>query len=289
MHAPSWNDLRLVLLLMRHGTFSSAARPLGVDESTVKRRLERAEQRLGTRLFDRVRGKLEPTDAARTLAEHAGQMEALAERAAEAVAGGDAAASGRVRLSTVPVIANRILIPSLPALSAHAPRLCLQLIAEPQNLSLMARETDIALRLSRPEGEQAVRARKVTAIPYAVYGQSCNLPWITYEDRLRDLPQTEWIWERLREAEDEAPLLEVSDAESVLAALREGLGKSLLPVAVGSAEPGVTRLSSGVALKREAWLLIHPDLAGLRRVRIVCDWVETVLRTAGRAPCNPPE
>lgn len=273
MQEEDWDDLRLALVIARAGTLSQAGRLLRVDESTVKRRLDRAERRLGARLFERVSGRLRPTDLGAGFVARAGAVEADVEGAFAGIRGGDRQLSGTVRLTAVPMVANRMLAPALPSLIAAAPGLTLQLIAEPQSLSLLNREADITLRLARPEGEAAVRARRVGTLAYAVYGAREGLPWITYEDRLRDLPQTAWLAERMASIGDTRVPIEVSDAETLMAALCAGAGQGLLPVGLGDALPGLRRLCPETALERELWMLIHPELAHLPRIRAVTGWV----------------
>ncbi len=276
MQEDDWDDLHLALVIARAGTLSEAGRVLGVDESTVKRRLARAELRLGARLFERVAGRLCPTEPGAGFVARAREVEAGIEGAFAGVRGRDREIAGTVRLTTVPLVANRLLAPALPALMVAAPGLTLQLIAEPQSLSLMNREADIALRLARPTGEAAVRARRIATLGYAVYGRREGLPWITYEDRLRDLPQTAWV-----AAQGGHAPVEVSDAETLIAALAAGAGRGLLPVWIGDALPGLRRLDPGTALERELWMLVHPDLGDLPRIRAVTAWVRDVLGGQG--------
>jgi DNA-binding transcriptional LysR family regulator len=74
-----------------------------------------------------------------------------------------------VRVTAVPILANRLLVPALPRLFARHPRLRVELVAEPRNLSLTRREADIALRLARPESGPAL-ARRIGRLDFAVYG-----------------------------------------------------------------------------------------------------------------------
>jgi Transcriptional regulator len=61
MQAMEWGDFRVLLAIARGGTLAAASRRLGVDQTTVARRLAAAEAALGTRLFERVEGALRPT------------------------------------------------------------------------------------------------------------------------------------------------------------------------------------------------------------------------------------
>ncbi len=278
MQAMEWSDLRYVLTAARAGTLAAAARRLGVNQTTVARRIAAAESSLGTRLFERADGVLRPTRAGEAAIARAAQVEREVDALEHGVGGSDTTVAGLVRATSVPILANRLLLPALPRLYAAHPRLRIELIAAPQNLSLTRREADIALRLARPERGAAL-ARRVGRLDYAIYGPRRHgrgaLPWITYEDGLSHLPQARWIAAHAGGAE---PKLRVNDAESILQAVRAGLGRSLLPCFAADRHPDLKRLSGATpALSREVWLLVHRDVRAQARIAAVLDWVaETV-------------
>jgi DNA-binding transcriptional LysR family regulator len=272
-----WSDLRYVLTIARAGTLAAAARRLGVNQTTAARRLAAAEAALGARLFERRDGVLYPTKAGEAAIVRAAQVEQEVRALEAGIGGADALAAGTVRLTAVPILANRLLIPAVPRLIARHPRLRLELIAEPRNLSLTRREADIALRLARPESGAAL-ARRIGRLDYAVYGarrrKADDLAWITYEESLSHLPQARWI-AAAAAAEETAPLL-LNDAEAIVQAVRAGLGRSLLPCFLGEGEPGLTRLSR-VVLSREIWLMVHRDLRAQARIAAVIDWLAELM------------
>jgi DNA-binding transcriptional LysR family regulator len=266
-----WSELRYVLTVARAGTLAAAARRLGVNQTTVARRIALAETALAARLFERRDGVLHPTKSGQAAIACAAQVEQEVAALEGGIGGADSAPAGTVRLTAVPILANRLLIPAVPRLVARHPRLRLELIAEPRNLSLTRREADIALRLARPESGVAL-TRRIGRLAYAVYGprrrKADALAWITYEEGLSHLPQARWIAAQTYET---APLL-LNDAEAIVQAVRAGLGKSLLPCFVGEREPGLKRLSR-VVLARDIWLMVHRDLRAQARIAAVIDWV----------------
>jgi DNA-binding transcriptional LysR family regulator len=268
-----WSDLRYVLTVARAGTPAAAARRLGVNQTTVARRIAATERALAARLFERRDGVLHPTKAGEAAIARAAQVEQEVLGLERGIRDADAAPDGTVRITAVPILANRLLIPAVPQLLARHPRLRLELIAESRNLSLTRREADIALRLARPESGVAL-ARRIGWLDYAVYGprrrKADALPWITYEEGLSHLPQARFIAAATRGG-GTAPLL-LNDAEAIVQALRAGLGKSLLPCFVGEREPGLGRLSR-VVLAREIWLMVHRDLRAQARIAAVIDWL----------------
>ncbi len=279
MQDPDWNDLKYVLAVFRTGTLAGAARSLGVNETTVARRIARADERIGTRLFDRTAGQLRPTTEGFAVIEGAERVEREIQAAVSTVSGRDARVAGTVRITAVPLIVNRILVPALrPLLDMH-PDLRIELIAEPRDLSLTKRQADIAIRLARPGKELGVLTRRLGDLAYAVYGPAGTpvdaLPWITYEDGMAHLPQNRWMAER--RGETAAPI-GTNDAETIIESVRAGLGKSLLPIVVGEREPDLARLDSGeVPLSREIWIMFHPDLRGLKRIETTMNWLEETI------------
>ena len=130
MQGLDWNDLRHLLAVGRSGTLAGAAAVLGVDPTTVGRRLRAAETVLGTPLVERrPDGALRFTEAGRVAVAEAEKAEAAVVRLTEAVAGGGAAVAGTVRVSAVPFLVGRALMPSVAGLSRLHPGLTLDLMA----------------------------------------------------------------------------------------------------------------------------------------------------------------
>lgn len=278
MRDRNWDDLRFVLAAARTESFSLAARQLDVNESTVARRIAQAERRLRVRLFERTPGRLQPTEVGAELIRRAESVEREIQAAESALIGADERAAGTVRVTSVPLIVNRVLAPALPRLLAEHPQLRIELVADPQNLSLTKREADISLRLARPHKEVRAIARRIGLLAYASYGpsggQSETLPWITYDDRMADLPQARWIDELIARDRAMPPQLVANDAETILQCVKAGIGKSLLPVAIGEREPGLVRLGDCPrSLSRELWLMVHPDLRDLTRTCVTMEWL----------------
>lgn len=282
MQSLNWNDLRFVLAVARTRSLAGAARRLGVNDTTVARRIAQAEQRLGAHLFERNLGILHPTEAGAAVVAGAERVELEVQALESAVSGADGLAAGSVRVTSVPIMVNRVLVPALPRLLRNHPQLRVELIAEPRDLSLTKREADIALRLARPRTEGRAIARRIGQLDFAVYEPSRKgtepLPWITYDDTMADLPQGRWIAERAIRDRQAPPQVMVNDAEAIFQSVKAGLGRSLLPTFVGDREPGLARHSDAPApLSRELWLMVHPELRELVRIRVVMDWLVSVI------------
>lgn len=294
MRPLDWNDLRYVLAVARGSTLAAAAEALGVDDSTVSRRVARLEALLSARLFERAGdGRLRPTPAGATAVERAERMELEVEGLRDSVTGADTACAGTVRLTSVPLLVNRLLVPALPGLLERHPALRLELVADPSDLSLRRREADMALRLARPRsGGRSVVARRIGLLRYEVYAAAslpaaatAALPWVTYDEAFAHLPQARWIAAALARPEGGAAArFVVNDGEALVEAVAAGLGKSPLPSAIAARDPRLARLAAPdgePALERELWLLAHSELRGLARIEAVSDWLTGLVADAG--------
>lgn len=278
MQGCSWDDLRILLALMRAGSFSGAGRSLGLNETTITRRLDRLEASLGTQILNRKRGALSLTEAGETLLAHAERAEREVLSAMDHISGQDAVIAGRVRITAVPVLINRVLARALPALLKAHPALEIDLLSEPRNLTLSRRETDIAIRLSRPESELSALAQKIGTLRYGIFVQRgkrmAKLPWITFGDAMGHLPQNLWI---RNNSEDPISQVTVNDAEGMIAAAGRGIGKVLLPVQAGRGVAELEELPVPCDLSREVWLMVHPDMRRLARIDAVMAWIRATL------------
>ena len=296
MQTAKWDDLRVGLAVARTGTLAAAARELGVDDTTVARRLAAAQATIGARLYERLSdGTLRLTRAGERAALAAERIVREIDALGGALPRASEAIAGVVRITSVPIVANHILVPSAPALLRRHPRLRLDIVADARNLSLTRREADLALRLARPKtGGTRVMARRVGRLRYAAYAaascpprEAAALPWITYDESLAHLPQARWIAAAVR-AGAAVAALGVTDAETLIAAVAAGVGRSLLPCCVADRDARLRRLETrrqGKPIEeptgkptaplptRELWLLAHADLRKLARIEAVVAWI----------------
>src|SRR5690606_24134504 len=121
--------------------------------------------------------------------------------------------------------------------------------------------------------------RRIGRLSYGVYTSvtraNARVPWIAYDNRLSDLPQARWIAERMARDNADKPQVLINDAETLLRCVKLGLGKSVLPTTVGDNEPDLVRIEpEAPPMSREIWLMVHPELRHLTRIRAVLDWLE---------------
>lgn len=273
----SWDDARILLAVVRHGTQAAASKSLGIDQATVSRRILRLEDVIGTPLFLREGTRLIPTDVAQRMAGRAEEAEAslLAAFAVDT----EQESQGVVRVTASPMITAHVLAPALKLIREIAPGVVLELIGTNENLSLTRREADIALRLARPSNGSFL-ARRVATVNYGVFARrdaQGPLPWIGFDETLSDIPEAKWLARR----EGEAVIARGSDLETIYQAVKAGVARGLLPLAIARRERALVELPPPEPPpSRELWLLVERQVRQIRRVSLTLGWVEAVVRDA---------
>jgi len=281
-------DLELVLALVRGRTLAEAGRRLGLDTSSVYRAVKKLEQRLGQPLFDRRRQGLAPGELALALAERAGAMEAQLDAARELLQDDAAALTGLLRVSANDLTLHGLLLPLLgPFVRAH-PQLQLELLATNQRARLEQREADVALRgTASPPGhlvgvrlgvvrsalwahrsylDRLAPGTPVEAMAWAAPDADPNLP---------DYPSRRWRQARYPGL---VPRLRCDGMLAVARVVQAGAAVGVAPHFLMAGQPGLVDLSGPLPeIDTELWLLTHPDMRHLRRVKAFFDFVRTHL------------
>ncbi len=289
MQLKNWNDLRYLLAVKRGHTLTAAARLMGVDDTTVSRRLSVLQSTTGVQLCSRLPGgSIQLTAHGELIAHRVENMEHEIELIGEVLNPDRQECVGLVRLTSVPILVNRLLTPHIDMLLTAHPRLDIELVPESRDLSLTHREADIAVRLARPTtGGTNVKARRIGYLDYSVYAsceysieEALRLPWITYEEAMAHIPQAQWIARTMNGRTDKLSGLRVHDTETALEAVLAGLGRTLLPNVIAGPENRLVRLSMEDKAEppaRELWLLAHANQFELRRIRAVIEWIENLV------------
>ena len=281
----SWDDLRVVLAIGRGGSLSAAARKLGVNHSTVFRRLGALEERLGARLFERLAEGYHPTAAGEELAATAARIEAEVTGARRRLGGQDTRLSGTLRLTAPDDMAEHLLMAPLARFAARYPEIRLEIVIDNRMLSLTRREADVALRptLHPPERLVGRRAGRLTSAVYGTEGAGDlagpEARWIAWDEGAGPPATTRWL---AREVPDRRIAYRSSSLLNQMSACRAGLGLALLPCFLGDPVPGLSRvLEPRPEWDSELWLLTHPDLRHQARVRALTDFLFQQLRALG--------
>ncbi len=297
-----WDDIRVLLTVLREGSFSAAAQTLAIEQSTVSRRIAALESALGAPLFDRAPGGPRPTELAQRLRPAAERMEAALAAMVDTSAAMTERIEGRVRLAATSSFAVHVLVPHvLPELRAAHPALYVDLIVDERAADLGQREAELALRFFRPEDGDLV-ARKLTTLSTAVLAHeryatalapsAAELPWITLS--LGDLASAEdqlsidGVY--LRDHVGVEPALRTNSHLAQIEAVRAGLGVALLARPIRQLAPELIELDLGLppGPALELWLVTPRPLAQVPRVRAVWDFLVARLAAFQDLPAARP-
>ena len=153
-----WDDLKIFLAVARARKIAPAARSLGIDATTIGRRMQRLSQALDADLFEGSGGDRTLTQRGQALFRHAEAVEAAALSAMTEVTGDRHNLSGQVRLSVAEGFGTWVLAPALADFSARHPGIRLDLVTASGFLNPSKREADLAVMLARPQrGRLVVR------------------------------------------------------------------------------------------------------------------------------------
>lgn len=284
--ALSLSDLELLLALVRGRSLGGAAERLKVDSSTVFRSIKRLEKELGELLFERSRQGYLPTDLARELAVHAERIESQLQEAREAAFKSSGEPSGVLRITTTDTILHGLLLPVLDRFTTVYPKIDLELIVSNAIADLSQREADVAIRATRKPPEHLVGSRLglLSSGVFAAhaYLQRKQTPlmleqadWIALDESLADHPSVRWrrkLYPKL------VPRYRCNSVLSVAGAIVNGLGVGVAPMFLLKNHPAVQVLEGPVAdLETELWMLAHPDVRHLQRVKLLFEFLRDTL------------
>jgi DNA-binding transcriptional LysR family regulator len=281
--ALSWDLYRTFLAVFREGSFSKAARAMGISQPTASRHIEALETAIGTRLFTRLPGGLAPTEAARWLVPDAEAMAAAAAALQRASSGGKRDESGVVRLTAAELIGHEVLPDILSAFCGRYPRIVLELKLSNRNEDILRGDVDIAIRMGRPR-QQALLARRIGEVKLGLFAHRSYIaafgipktPADIGGHRLIGFDEDQHI---LRSADGGARPpsraqfgFRCDNAPMQAAALRAGVGIGSLHLNTARRDVNLIRvLEKSFTFTREMWLVMHEDAKGTRRIRVLFD------------------
>ena len=275
-----WDDLRFFLAVARNGTVSGAAQELGVNHSTVSRRINAYEKENAVRLFERLPSGYVMTQAAENIYQYALDIEERARAVERELFGRDARLQGRLCITAFHGLANHFLLPHLQRFREQYPEIDLELYITTEVRDLGAREADIAIR-GTPRPPEHLVGKNVANFARGIYSST------KYQARglrrqevilWRDEPQMpDWVVSHFPDAR---VALRADDITSIRTAVKEGLGLARMPCWVADTEPDLLRLNLDVEPSEWGlWVLIHADLRTTARVRVCRDFLIEALST----------
>lgn len=271
----NWDDLKIMLAVARSGSLTRAAVVLGMDQSTVSRRLTAIEADLGSTLFVRSKTGIAPTELGERVMTHAADIERRVDRLVEDATATESAVVGTLRVLSNAWILNRLIDEGLRSfLDAH-PKLRLRLLTNPPEVRMRGDAT-ISLWFERaPEhGEFAI---KLGDVPFDVFAPKGidpdTLDWVSFFDE--DAPRRAPVrnWEKIRKSGDVLRLT-ATDASLLQTSVQRGVGKGILPLCLAVDDPALERIETDRGrFLRTLHLHAHPDTVQSLRVQKTIRWL----------------
>lgn len=276
-----WDDLRVFLAVARAKRVAPAARSLGVDPTTIGRRIARLSEQLNAALFETVGGERLLTERGHALFARAEAIESAALAAMGEVTGDSRSLSGQVRLSVAEGFATWVLAPALPEFHRTHPDIQLDLITASGFLNPSKREADMAVMLARPRSGRLV-ATKLSDYRLRLYAARAYLEahgtparvealkahsLISYIPEFIYSPELDYLGEIGAGLEPRLRSTSINIQHRLIAG---GAGIGVLPAFIGERDPLLVPLLAGECeIKRSFWLVTHSDTRGLARIEAV--------------------
>jgi len=282
----NWDDLRYFHAIAEAGTLNGACKRLGVNHSTVFRRINTLETKLGVRLFERRDARYILTGSGEALVARTEQITTAIDEVDRLIVGGDQTLKGTIRITAPDGFACYSLPPLIAEFRALYPGIDIELLASGDDFNLSRLEADIAIRSTSSPPEHLI-GRKLFTMPWNLYGspqffkkpmgsfglrQLASYPLIGPDRGLLRINSMQW----LEKHKEKLNIVVRTNTFMAMAALaRQGVGVALLPadVAEGLQLVGQIKADHKRGEQKEAsfssdiWLLTHPDYRGNARVR----------------------
>lgn len=287
-----WNDLRYFLALARHGSAGAAGRALGVDASTVQRRVAELERRIGRPLVQRETAGYRLTEFGQEMLADAQGVEAAVAGFEQQVEISARTAVGVLRVTCPEPLVYRITqSPLLDRFHARHPGLRVEFVMSDRYLDLAKGDADVALR-SGDTDDRALVGRKIGDSLWAVYASRDYVerhgrpgsaealgrhPLIGFDEMLAGHRASLW----LRQVAPQASYVARNNSVlGLVSAARSGVGVAPLPTALGDAEPELVRLFGPVDALTRIWrVLTTAELRRTPRVAAFFDFMVEEVET----------
>jgi DNA-binding transcriptional LysR family regulator len=280
----AWDDFRLVKAIADTRGLAGAAADMGVNHSTMFRRLGQIEEALGTKLFERHRSGYAPTPAGEEMAALASRLDSDITSFTRRLVGKEIAASGELRVTTNDSLLVHLLTPIFGRFRKRHPAVQLDVVLTNQALNLSKRDADVAIRATDTPPETLV-GRRAATIAWALYGRRSEFGgavpeldelaatriWVSLGEYLSHVKAVQFL---RRHVAPERIAYRVNTVLGLAEAVQAGIGIGHLPCFIADAVPDLLRLSPpNPEFAADLWLLTHPDLRHSPRVRVFLDFV----------------
>ncbi|HEY7228965.1 MAG TPA: LysR family transcriptional regulator [Pseudolabrys sp.] len=281
-----WSDLKYFLAVAKAGSTLAAAKSIGVNQSTVHRRLQELEKRLGCQLVKRHPTGYRLTEFGEEMLGYAESVEDAAVAFERHVSASSKEPRGTVKVTCPAAVGARLMRSRLiEKLRTRHPALRVEFAMSDMTLDLAKGEADIAIRAKTPT-DNALFGRKIADSQWAVYASHLYVARhgsvrraadindhavVMFSGELRDHQSVRWL-------KSVAPKATVaahgSNLTALLMAAKSAAGLAPMPLIVGEYEKDLVRVFGPVPqMATPFYLLMHQDMRQTPRVRAVFDFV----------------
>lgn len=284
----SWDDLKWFLACARYKSFRLAAAKLKVTGTTVMRRIDRLEERIGCKLFLRDAGGLTLSDDGAAIIGDVGEMERHARNGLRRAAQSSEDPAGTVRLAATEGPGNFWILPRLIDLQKTYRKVTVDLRCAMEQADVARLEADIAIQFKPPTNPDLIVAKLGRLHIYAFVSEEYR--------RLYGVPKSLADVENHRIVKQHAPQLDdtayaqamglpslegicgikTNSSISVLHAVERGAGMGFLPTASIALGASLVAVDLGVNHHSDLWLTYHKGFRRSDRHKMVIDWLRKI-------------
>jgi len=276
MQQLNWDNLRYVLMVANKRSNSTAAHELGVNRSTVLRRIERFQQDLNCRIFNRSVDGYALTPEAEKMIDAAREVESTLYDMQRQIEGRELRLEGELRITTTDTFMVGMLAGPLARFRDKHPHILLDVLVTNRILDLSRRDADIAIR---PSGipDPVFTSYKLCDVNFSIYHNAdlnsqdnAKKPsWIGVTDMLHTSPLGGWYDSKI---DPEQIAIRCDSLVAVRSCAEAGMGLALLPTVLGDSSPLLCQAEgAGTELSIGLWLMTHPDMIRSARVSAIIE------------------
>ncbi len=275
-----WSNLQFFLTVAKTGSFQSAAKVLGTDQSTVARRMHRMEEELETKLFDRHAHGMLLTEAGQAIITKISAIGEAVVDVEKSLSGLQTGEHGLVTIAVTEGIGSNWLISTLADFYKKFPQIDLRVKTNQRDIDLLSHDADISIQLEEPINNRMV-SYKATKIAHKLFASQMYIDrngfptsvdelshhhFLDYEPYHSDAYTDWWVNGVLLNARVR---LSCNSANIYLGAVRQGFGIGLFPAFYARAAPDLVALPIAVPCESQVWVVTHEETNKSARVRAV--------------------
>ncbi len=285
-----WDDLRYILSVYDNGSALAAAQKLGVNASTVQRRVGRFEERNNVRLFERLKSGYSPTPECDALVSASREIDESVARIGREILGRDLRLEGRLAVTSTDSFINEMMAQYLMEFHELHPNITVEFTITNSRLSLSRQDADIAIRPALSPQDNLV-GQRVADLGFGIYATADIADSLPQNPTLEDLARQQWLG--VGEALSGSPShkwvhqhipvhsrwLSLDTYYAMAICASQSIGLAVLPCVIGDPLDQLQRISCPwFQLSTPVWVLTHPEIKNAARIRVFMDHITKAIR-----------